>query len=191
MDRRLEGNQLASQRMTDARKYASIAANFPFVRAVLSGSLSKHVMKPDSDIDFFIITAPEKLWVCRALLTAYKKLLLGNSHRNFCLNYFIDSNNLEIPDKNIFTATEIVFLLPMYNYSLYEKFMAKNKWVDTEFPNFKLRPQEFAIQPIPSKKIGEYIFDNRFGTFIDQLSDTETYFVFLRSISLRLSSFFF
>jgi hypothetical protein len=157
--------------MNDARKYASIAANFPFVRAVfISGTLSKHVMKPDSDIDFFIITEPGKLWVCRAFLTLYKKLILGNSHRNFCLNYFIDSDNLEIPDKNIFTATEVVTLLPMYCYPLYESFMAKNSWVRSEFPNFKLRVNETVIQTGTTKKVLESIFNNRLGNFLDQLS---------------------
>ena len=168
---RLEYNQLAGQRMADARKYASIATNFPFTRAVfISGTLSKHVMKPDSDIDFFIITEPGKLWVCRAFLTLYKKLVLRNSYRNFCLNYFIDSNNLEIPDKNIFTATEIAFLLPMYNYSLYENFMAKNNWFRAEFPNFKLRTEEIVIQPRSVKKALEYFLNNRLGRFLDQLS---------------------
>jgi len=171
VDRRIEGNQLANLRMKDALKYASIAANFPFVRAVfISGSLSKQVMKPDSDVDFFIITEPEKLWLCRAFLTLYKKLILGNSHFNFCLNYFIDLKNLEIPDKNIFTATEVAFLLPMYNYTLYESFMEKNSWVRAEFPNFKLRSQEVVIQPGSAKKIFEFLFDNHMGLLLDQLS---------------------
>lgn len=171
VDQRIKYNQLASLRMTDAEKYASIAANFPFVRAVfISGTLSKYVMKPDSDIDFFIITKPGKLWVCRAFMTLFKKLVLGGSHRNFCLNYFIDSDNLEIPDKNIFTATEVVTLLPMYCYPLYESFMAKNSWVRSEFPNFKLRIEEKVIQPGTTKKVLEYIFNNRFGNFLDQLS---------------------
>ena len=169
--RRLEANQLADQRMNDARKYVSIAANFPFVRAVfISGTLSKHVMKPDSDIDFFIVTEPGKLWVCRAFLTLYKKLILGNSHRNFCLNYFIDSNNLEIPDKNLFTATEIAFLLPSYNYSAYELFMTRNSWIRAEFPNLKLRQKETDIQPHSSKKVFEFLLNNRFGNFIEKLS---------------------
>lgn len=169
--RRLEGNLLASLRMKDARKYAAIAATFPFVRAVfISGSLSKMVMKQDSDIDFFIITEPGKLWVCRALLTMYKKLLLGNSHRNFCLNYFIDSNNLEIPDKNIFTATEIAFLIPMYNYSLYQAFMEKNAWIRSEFPNFKMRSCETDIHPGRAKKAIEKVFDNGLGKTLDELS---------------------
>jgi hypothetical protein len=168
--RRLEGNLLASLRMNDARKYAAIAAAFPFVRAVfISGSLSKMVMKPDSDIDFFIITEPGKLWVCRALLTIYKKLVLGNSHRNFCLNYFIDSCNLEIPDKNIFTATEIAFLIPMYNYPLYLKFMEKNGWICSEFPNFRVRTCDIDIKPGWEKRAGEKIFNNKVGNYLDEL----------------------
>lgn len=169
--RRLEGNLLASLRMKDAHKYAAIAAAFPFVRAVfISGSLSKMVMKQDSDIDFFIITEPGKLWVCRALLTVYKKLFLGNSHRNFCLNYFIDSDNLEIPDKNIFTATEIAFLMPMYNYPLYQAFMEKNAWIKSEFPNFKMRPFHADIQTGKAKKTFEKVFDNRLGRKLEELS---------------------
>lgn len=168
---RVDANQLAALRMKDAIRYSSIAANFPFVRAVfISGTLSKNVMKPDSDIDFFIITEPGKLWVCRAFLTLYKKLILWNSHRNFCLNYFIDSNNLEIPDKNIFTATEVAFVLPMFNYSLYEKFMDRNNWFRGEFPNFKRRNEEIVIQPRSTKKALEYVFNNRLGDFLDQLS---------------------
>jgi hypothetical protein len=171
IEHRLEANQQAGHRMNDARKYVSIAASFPFVRAVfISGTLSKHVMKPESDIDFFIITEPGKLWVCRALLTLYKKLILRNSYRNFCLNYFVDSNNFEIPDKNIFTSTEVAFLLPMYNYSVYELFMAKNSWIRAEFPNFKLRQNEFDIQTRSTKKVLEYILNNRFGNLLDQLS---------------------
>lgn len=170
VSRRMEANQLAGKRMYDARKYVAISANFPFVRAVfISGTLSKHVMKPDSDIDFFIITEPGKLWICRAFLTLYKKMILKNSHRNFCLNYFIDSNNLEIPDKNIFTATEIAFLLPMYNYTAYEQFILKNNWIYAEFPNFKLRQKQADIQPRSIKKVLELIFDNRVGKFLDNL----------------------
>jgi len=169
--RRKEANKLASLRMHDARKYASIAANFPFVRAVfISGTLSKHVMKPESDIDFFIVTEPGKLWLCRALLTLYKKVVLGGSHRNFCLNYFIDSTNLEIPDKNIFTATELVTLLPMYNYPLYKHFMSQNNWVRAEFPNFKFRPEENRIQTGSAKQVVEYLLNNRLGNLLDRLS---------------------
>jgi predicted nucleotidyltransferase len=167
---RLEDNHLANKRMNTAKKYARFISNFPYVRAVLiSGSLSKNVMKPDSDIDYFIITKPGRLWVCRAILTFFKKIFLGNSYRNFCLNYFIDTDSLEIPDKNIFTATEIVFILPMYNYELYQQFMAANRWCHNEFPNLENHPENVKIKPSRKiKSIFETLLNNGFGDWLDE-----------------------
>jgi len=167
--KRLEDNILANKRMKTAKKYAALISNFPYVRAVLiSGSLSKNVMKPDSDIDFFLITKPDRLWVCRAILTLFKKIFLGNSYRNFCLNYFIDTNSLEIPDKNLYTATEIALLLPMYNYPMYQKFMHANNWHYAEYPNIGLRPENVKIKPfLVIKKTMEYLMNNGIGDWLD------------------------
>lgn len=171
IDRRIEGNRLADERIGTAIKYAKLIANFPFVKAVLiSGSLSKHFMKPDSDIDFFLITEPGKLWLCRMMLTLFKKIFLLNSFKNFCLNYFIDANSLEIPDKNVFTATEIAFLLPMYNFHLYEKFMKANIWYRSEYPNIPYHQELIEIDPNGIKKILEFPFNNWIGNILDQLS---------------------
>jgi len=168
---RLEYNRLASNRMKTARRYASLISNFPYVRAVfISGSLSKHVMKPDSDIDFFIITKPNRLWVCRAFLTFFKKVFLGNSHHNFCINYFIDSKSLEISDKNIFTATEIAFLLPMYNYPLYREFMTANQWYRSEYPNISEREEGNKIKSYYFRILLESLLNNPIGNWLDQKS---------------------
>jgi hypothetical protein len=117
--RRIRGETNAPEFIRKAKSNSRLIALFPFVRAVfISGSLSKGYMDEKSDIDYFIITEPKRLWLCRTLLVLYKKLILFNSHKHFCVNYFIDSDSLEIPDKNIFTSTELVFILPMYNTEL-------------------------------------------------------------------------
>ncbi|MEP7170869.1 MAG: nucleotidyltransferase domain-containing protein [Bacteroidota bacterium] len=136
VERRINGNLLAEEFNSIAKKYSRIISKFPFVRAVfISGSLSKGYMDKESDIDYFIITAPGRLWLCRTLLVLFKKIFLLNSHKYFCVNYFIDENNLEIPDKNIFTATELVTLIPMINHDLFEKFIRANKWTNNFIPN--------------------------------------------------------
>ena len=64
--RRARGNELAAKRLKLARRISGFIGQFPFVRGVmLSGSLSKGYMDPDSDIDYFIITKPGRLWVAR------------------------------------------------------------------------------------------------------------------------------
>ncbi|MEP7129274.1 MAG: hypothetical protein ABI729_10415 [Chitinophagales bacterium] len=140
--RRKRGNQMAARMLKKAAGRAALIARFPYVRSVcVSGSLSKNYFDESTDIDFFIITAPNRLWVCRSLLILYKKIFLLNSKKYFCVNYFIDSENLEIPDKNIFTATEIITLIPFYNFSLYEEFIAVNRWVKDFYPNASPRNQ--------------------------------------------------
>lgn len=133
--RRINGNNLAEQRLTAARKFSKIIARFPFVRAVLlSGSISKGVMDEKSDIDYFIITAPNRLWIVRSALVLFRRIFLFNSRKNFCTNYFIDTNNLSIPDHNYFTAIEYCTLVPMYGQEQIQEFHFSNQWVKSFLP---------------------------------------------------------
>lgn len=137
---RLESNRLASAILPKARGMARFIAQFPFVRGVfVSGSLSKHCMRPESDVDFFIVTAPNRLWLARTLLVFFKKIFLFNSHKYFCINYFVDTEHLEIEEKNLFTAMESITLLPMWGQVYYDKFREANTWAWSLFPNFAKR----------------------------------------------------
>ena len=115
MDRRMKGNIEAEKYLVLAEKKGKLIAKFPFVRAVLaSGSLSKGYMDENSDLDFFIITAPNACGLRVLLLVLYKRLFLFNSHKYFCVNYFVDEDHLEIEEKNLFTATELATVIPLY-----------------------------------------------------------------------------
>ena len=90
LKKRKIGNQLAINALIKAKQKASFIAKFPFVEAVgISGSLSKGYFDEDSDIDFFVISTPNKIWICRTFLMLYKKIFLLNSRKFFCINYFI------------------------------------------------------------------------------------------------------
>jgi len=139
--RRLKGNAEAEKLLAIARKKGKFISSFPFVRGVLaSGSLSKGYMDENSDLDFFIITKPGRLWIARMLLVVYKRIFLFNSHKYFCVNYFVDADHLEIEEKNLFTATELATVIPLCNAGLYQKLHAQNSWLLNFFPNFKPRP---------------------------------------------------
>lgn len=110
---------------------------FPFVRAVMiTGSLSKNSSDKSSDLDFMVITSPNRLWISRTLLMLFKKIFLLNSYKYFCINYFITENNLEIEDKNFFTAVEIITIKSAFNHFLVNKFVEANNWVKQFFPNY-------------------------------------------------------
>ncbi|MFT5822397.1 MAG: hypothetical protein ACI8ZM_003653 [Crocinitomix sp.] len=109
--------------------YAKLIRAFPFVKGIaISGSMSKNVMHEDGDIDYFIITDKGRLWICRTFLVVFKKIFLLNSKKYFCVNYFVDEENLFIPDENIFTAIEIQYLLPVYNHEIISQFRKENNW---------------------------------------------------------------
>jgi hypothetical protein len=139
-DKRLQGNAHCAERMVTARRFSRLIGNFPWVRGVcLSGSISKGTMDADADIDYFILTAPGRLWLSRTLLILFKKVILLNSRRNFCVNYFLDTNHLAIRDHNLFTATEAITLIPTVNGQLYLDFLKANEWMKDFYPNFEPR----------------------------------------------------
>ncbi|MFZ6013780.1 MAG: nucleotidyltransferase domain-containing protein [Bacteroidota bacterium] len=177
VSRRLKGNEEAQRYLPLAKKMAKLISRFPFVRAVMaSGSLSKNYMDENCDLDFFIVTETGRLWVTRMLLVLYKRIFLFNSHKHFCVNYFVDTHHLEIEEKNLFTATELATVLPLQGVKFYHELHAANPWVTQFFPNLTPRSTD-AVEEITLgglKKVLENImnfcFGDRFENFFMNLT---------------------
>lgn len=137
IEKRKKGNLMATQALIKAKERSRLIAKFPFVEAVgVSGSLSKGYYDDNSDIDFFVITKPNNLWLCRTFLMLYKKIFLFNSRKYFCINYFMSTANLEVGEKNRFTATEIKTLIPFQGKVAFTEFYKKNEWISEVFGAF-------------------------------------------------------
>ncbi len=169
--RRLEGNKMAKNIYQKALTISRLISKFPYVEGVgISGSLSKGYYDDDADIDFFIITSPKRLWIARTFLILYKKIFLLNSRKYFCVNYFISSNALEIEEKNIFTATELTTLLPMFGNGSFHKFYDENKWVENYLPNKTVTDglsKLHVVKKPTTTKITEYFLDSKIGDWLD------------------------
>lgn len=136
--KRQENFETSSAMMKSARRNARLISRFPFVRTVaISGSLSKYSADEHADIDYFIIACSGRLWICRSLLHLFKKLtfLFGKQH-DFCMNYFLDEEELELKDKNYYTAMESITVIPMFGASAQRAFYDANDWVQAYFPNY-------------------------------------------------------
>jgi predicted nucleotidyltransferase len=169
-ERRRDGNKLAVEHLKIAHRVAKFLSQFPYVKAIaVSGSLSKNFATDKTDIDFFIITAANRLWIARTIMHLYKKLTFLRGRQNwFCMNYYVDEGAMEIKEKNIFTAIEIITLLPMYGKDCLCKFFKKNEWTESFFP---LKHADNNASPDFKKgllaKLIEKLFSGSLGDYAD------------------------
>ncbi len=153
-----------------AFKIGRFLFHFPFVRAIgISGSLSKNFADEKADIDFFIITKANRLWIARTIMHVFKKLTFITGHQHlFCMNYYIDEEAMLIGDQNIFTAIEIATLVPVCGKDALTDFFTGNNWI-------RLFLSAFSCQQLPDdkparspfKKFVEWIFNNPIGDRLD------------------------
>ena len=125
----------------------------PFLRAVwITNTLSYNNTRDESDIDFFIVTKPGKIWLSRFLFVGALKMLgmrpgqFQTNKNKMCLNFFISSSQLGLPSMTLRNkADEIVdvhlaslsgLMVPLYDpENLLEKFHATNDWMRAFFGN--------------------------------------------------------
>jgi len=170
--RRITGNKKAGELIKVAMRIGELLIRFPYVRGIaISGSLSKNYADEKSDIDLFIITAKNRLWVARTFMHCLKKLsFLIKKVDYFCMNYYIDEQQLEITEKSIYTAIEIGTLIPLQGDITFEKFYAANLWIKDFIPNKIMRlssakPARFFV----FKSFTEWLLNNRWGNWADNL----------------------
>ena len=170
ISKRKKNNRNAERLLKKAVRISRFLFQFPFVRAVgISGSLSKNVADENADIDYFIITASNRLWIARTLLHLYKKLtFLTRRQHYYCMNYFIDQDAYKIQEQNVYTAMELVTLLPVCGNPVLQQFYKANNWSRWFFPN--CNPRERITHNnahSPFKRLLEALLTNRFTERID------------------------
>jgi hypothetical protein len=107
-------------------------------------------MDRQSDIDYFIIVDAKRLWIVRTFFSVLVKVLRAlRLGKFFCPNYVVTSRNLAIPDRNLYTAMEVITLIPVYNKEAYLEFLTENDWVREYFPCYR---QNIAVEVIRYNK---------------------------------------
>lgn len=126
---RLHGLQLLVQHM-------------PFVRMVaLSGSLAHLNADDEADLDLFVIVAPGRVWSV-TLTTLLAARLLG-WRRSLCLNYVVSERALMVGPADLFSANQIIHLMPITGIEAYHRFLEANRFVERFYPNF--RPRRLVV----------------------------------------------
>lgn len=170
--RRYRGNEKAAQLIRIAGRISNFLIRFPYVRGIaISGSLSKNFADENSDIDLFVITAANRVWIARTLMHAFKKItFLVNKQDYFCMNYYVDEQQLEIVEKTTYTAIEIVTLIPLQGDHVFAQFCGANIWTQHYLPNKNMNLS--TARPVTApffKMIIEKALNNKLGDAIDNV----------------------
>jgi hypothetical protein len=119
----------------------------PWVRMVaITGSLAAYNPDDASDIDVFIISSKNRVWITRFFVTLILKILnkfpnTDGEKGKICTNLYMDTKDLSWNEnkRNIFIAHDIVLMQPVVDKeNTYLRFLNANKWVLNYFSQFPI-----------------------------------------------------
>ena len=132
---RQERETLSQSLWARAYHYGRIIAQLPFIRMVaVTGSLAVNNVTPDADIDYFIITADDRLWLTRAMVILIVRWA-ATHHITLCPNYFLAKRAIELDTQTLYAAREITQMVPLVGRAVYQQFRAANAWTADHLPN--------------------------------------------------------
>lgn len=122
-----------------AFRFGRIIASLPFVRMVaVTGELAMDNVGARSDIDYFIVTEPGRLWLARLLTVAVARFA---GSPEICPNYLLTDRALELDDRNAYTAHEVAQMVPIAGLETYYRLRELNGWVLDYLPNAASPPR--------------------------------------------------
>jgi hypothetical protein len=112
----------------------------PFVKFVaISGSVASEFAIEEDDIDLFIVTRNDTVWIYR--LSVYIKNLFKGKIRSkgnkevkdkLCVNFLAEQRSL-LFEEDIFNLNEILFLKPIYNERFQKVIFLNNPWLKDSY----------------------------------------------------------
>ncbi len=145
VDQRIKRDKISVGKIKKLRRVVWLSRFIPFIRMIgITGALAMKNADYKSDWDVLIVLKSGRIWTGRTLITIFAQLLGKRRHngkiRNrICLNYFITDKSLDLITKDIFSAHEYFFMLPIFDAGIFQKFQIRNSWIRDYKPNYYLR----------------------------------------------------
>jgi hypothetical protein len=156
-----------------ARIFIKLLSYFPFVRMIgVTGALSMDNSAEGDDVDVLIVTAPNRVWMTRALtlLLVYAGRIGG---KTLCPNYLLSESVLPLEQRSAYIAHEFVQMVPLYGFDVYGRMRAANHWIEEILPNatHPFRPrseQRPGLLGRTMKGTLEGLLSGRLGDFLEE-----------------------
>jgi hypothetical protein len=118
-----------------ARRWGRVFGALPFVRMVaVTGALAVDAVEPGADIDYLVVATTGRVWLCRALVTALARAA-RSAGTLLCPNYVLSERALGLAERTLYTAHELVQMVPLAGRETWERMREANPWVATFLPN--------------------------------------------------------
>lgn len=148
--------RLSKKKLRRMKRGLDVLSRLPTVELIgISGAVARENATVRDDLDLFIITKPQTLWLTRLLVTitleflgVRRKPLDARVSSTICANMFIDTTHLAIPfaERDLFSAFEVVQMRPVFvRDTVYQKFLWENRWVREFLGDSRIMGYELGV----------------------------------------------
>jgi len=181
LEKRNRRYNYSDRKFKQAIKISKIFRFIPYIKMIaIVNIIGSANMRNESDIDFFIVTVPKRIWLTRFFCVLIAKILNKRPQKNktkdtICLSFYITEDNLNLENLMLnsldwYFIYWLACLVPIYDAdNYYEKLINHNLWLKKTLPNWKKNTPSNRLQ-IKNKKyffsnFYNYCFDFLFGNF--------------------------
>jgi hypothetical protein len=133
-----------------AKRFSQLISFLPFVKGVaVSNIISSHNLKDNGDIDLFIISSKNKIFLTRFFCVFFAKFLNIRPNKKtkkdkICLSFYISEDSLNL-EKYLYNQDDFYFVywivgleVLVNKNKIFDRFKMENKWVENYLPNLKI-----------------------------------------------------
>ncbi|MCL5432998.1 MAG: hypothetical protein M1524_02685 [Patescibacteria group bacterium] len=144
--KRIEREKESDNKLRIAKKVISYLSKIPTILLIgISGTVAMKNAEKEEDIDLFIITKKNSVWITRFFILFILEILGRRRKREdinvinkICVNMLIDKSMISFKKdrQDLYTAHEIVQMNPVFDKNkTYQEFIISNIWVNKFLPN--------------------------------------------------------
>ncbi len=151
---------------------ARLVGSLPFVRLVaITGSLAVGAADDSADVDLFLVVEDGRLWLTRAMCMGIVRVAALGRLR-LCPNYLLAESALRLQDRSLFTAHELVQMVPTRASAAHAELLRQNGWFREFLPNSQPMPPIAETGGLrtstPLRRIAEAILRSSLGDRLER-----------------------